>query len=329
MEGNVGLKVSLITTVKNEASSIGDLLSTIVAQTRLPDEVIIVDGGSSDGTVERVNRFSAEHELPIKLLVRPEANISEGRNAAIGRAVFPIIASTDAGVRLTATWLEELLRPFLDRPDSEVVSGFFLPDPQYESAFGLAMGATVLPVEDDIDPKDFLPSSRSVAFTKNIWYEAGGYPEWLDYCEDLVFDFKLRELTGTFAFAPKALVYFKPRTSLRDFFLQYYRYARGDGKANLWPKRHAIRYTTYLVAPIVLVGGAWFPLAWIALAVAMLSYTSRPYQRLLPKIEKHNLLEAIQAILWVPIIRFVGDVAKMAGYPVGVYWRLKNRSMPT
>jgi len=30
-------------------------------------------------------------------------------------------------------------------------------------------------------------------------------------------------------------------------------------------------------------------------------------------------------VLWVPVIRVVGDVAKMMGYPVGVRWRLTSR----
>ena len=49
------------------------------------------------------------------------------------------------------------------------------------------------PTRDEVDPATFLPSSRSVAFRKAAWAAVGGYPEWLDYCEDLVFDLSLRE----------------------------------------------------------------------------------------------------------------------------------------
>ena len=53
-----------------------------------------------------------------------------------------------------------------------------------------------------------------------------------------------------FVWAPSALVaHFRPAHNLRQFFAQYYRYARGDGKADLWRRRHAIRYGTYLAAP--------------------------------------------------------------------------------
>ena len=42
-------------------------------------------------------------------------------------------------------------------------------------------------------PARFLPSSRSVAFRKSAWTAIGGYPAWLDYGEDIVFDLALQE----------------------------------------------------------------------------------------------------------------------------------------
>ena len=61
------------------------------------------------------------------------------------------------------------------------------------------MGETVLPTVDEIKPDGFLPSSRSVAYTKTAWAAAGGYPEWIDYCEDLIFDLRLLDEVGPFA----------------------------------------------------------------------------------------------------------------------------------
>ncbi len=313
--------VSVIATVKNEAQTVHGLLDSLAAQTRPPDEVIIVDGGSTDGTVEVLEEYAAGGDLPLKVLVRPGTNISQGRNAAIAEATGEIIASTDAGVRLSPDWLEELVSPF--REGVHVVSGFFLPDPQ--TVFETALGATVLPVLADVNPEKFLPSSRSVAFRKATWERVGGYPEWLDYCEDLVFDFKLREL-GPFAFAPQALAHFRPRKSLGAFFQQYYRYARGDGKADLWRVRHAIRYSTYLIAlPAIFLLGLWrTPLWWLLFLAGGAIMFWTPYKRLWPMIKSYSLADKIKAILWVPIIRVMGDVAKMVGYPVGVLWRLRR-----
>ncbi len=316
----------MIATVKNEASSIGRLLDSLSAQTRPPDEVVIVDGGSQDGTAEVVRAYAARG-LPIKLLVVPGCNISQGRNAAVRAATYDIIAATDAGVRLAPVWLAELVSPFASaaagvRPD--VVSGFFVADPQ--STFEIAMGATVLPCLRDIEPARFLPSSRSVAFTREAWRLVGGYPEWLDYCEDLVFDLALRQAGCRFAFAPAAVAYFRPRSSLWAFFLQYYRYARGDGKADLWRRRHAIRYATYCLGPLAFLMGFWYKLVWLPLALAVGAYLYGPYRRLFPMLAGVRTRDKAVALALVPVIRLVGDVAKMLGYPVGVWWRLRQRA---
>jgi hypothetical protein len=230
------------------------------------------------------------------------------------------------------------------------------------------MGATVLPLVGEINPATFLPSSRSIAFRKATWEVVGGYPEWLDYCEDLVFDLRLKALSQNpsphafgspprvqrggalryfetsvpstqhsalstqFAFAPDAVVAFRPRGSLKSFFKQYYLYARGDGKADLWRKRHAARYLTYLVAtPLVLVlGAAIHPLLWLLMIPSAIYYFRQPYQRLRILMGREgtmhalSLQERIYVMALVPVIRVVGDVAKMIGYPVGVVWRLKN-----
>jgi glycosyltransferase involved in cell wall biosynthesis len=318
------LRVSIICTVLNEGESIRRLLDSLISQTRLPDEVVIVDGGSRDNTVGVVREYA--DRLPLRVLVVPGANISQGRNAAIGASTGDVIASTDAGVWLDGGWLAGLLAPLQTRgaPRRQVCAGFFLPDPR--TLFERVMGATVLPGIDDVDPATFLPSSRSVAFTRQAWAAAGGYPEWLDYCEDLVFDFRLRDAAGPFAWAPDALAHFRPRSSLRSFFKQYYRYSRGDGKADLWRKRHAVRYATYLVAlPAILVLSiAASPLWLLALPAGILAYCRTPYRRLRTYLPGLSPGGQLQAFLLVPIIRATGDVAKMLGYPAGWAWRLRN-----
>lgn len=320
--------VSVIATVLNEEHTAAEWMETLLGQTRRPDEVVIVDGGSTDRTWEILESY--RDRLPLTLLRRPGANISQGRNAAVAAARGDIIATTDAGVRLSPHWLAELLRPFEGHAGDElpdVVCGFFLPDPR--STFEIAMGATVLPRAAEIDPARFLPSSRSVAFRREAW-ERWPYPEWLDFCEDLVFDMGLKELGRRFAFAPQAIAYFRPRTSLPAFFKQYYRYARGDGKADLWRKRHAVRYATYLVAvPGLLALSIAHSPWWLAgLAAGAAAYLWRPYQRLFPDLRPLPPAERIKAVLWVPVIRVVGDIAKMIGYPVGWVWRLRNWQRP-
>lgn len=330
------MKVTVIATVFNERTTIERLLDSLAAQTQRPDEVVICDGGSTDGTAEVIRTYAARcpDRLPgLRMIDAPGANISRGRNLAIAAAHGPIIAVTDAGVRLEITWLENLVAPWMRDENTLAVAGFFVPDAQ--GIFQTAMAATVLPLLDDIDPNRFLPSSRSVAFTKVAWERSSGYPEWLDYCEDLLFDFAINaqapdQPTG-FTWAPDARVHFRPRESLRQFWTQYYRYARGDGKADLWRKRHAIRYATYFVALPMLLGHAFFGLfarwfGWAGLLFGVLLYCRRPWQRLRVLGASLSPVQRLAAAALVPVIRVTGDLAKMAGYPPGLLWRWKHRA---
>jgi glycosyltransferase involved in cell wall biosynthesis len=315
-------RVSLVLTILNEARSLPAVLDGIAGQSRPPDEVVVCDGGSRDGSLELLR---AERRFPVRVIEAPGANISRGRNLAIAAATHEVIACTDAGTRLDPHWLARLAEPF-DRTETQVSAGFFEAD--FDSAFELAMSATVLPLKNEIEAASFLPSSRSVAFRKSAWTAVNGYPEWLDYCEDLVFDLALRKRFGAFTFVPNALVYFKPRGSLRSFFKQYYLYARGDGKAGLWLKRHLIRYATYLIAfPLfallaLLVSWPLNALALVALLGGFAVYAATPYRRLRTLARGCPASDKVRAALWIPVIRVWGDVAKMLGYPAGLAWRL-------
>jgi glycosyltransferase involved in cell wall biosynthesis len=331
------MKISVIMTVLNEGQSIRAALESLAAQTRSPDEVVIADGGSRDGTLAVIREW--EGRLPLRVIGAPGANISQGRNAAIRAASGEVIASTDAGVRCEPEWLERLTAPLTPDPSlpSETgergegvrgpmaVAGFFRSDPQ--TVFETALGATTLPETRDVSAATFLPSSRSVAFRKSAWEAVGGYPEWLDYCEDVIFDLKMREKFGPFVFAPGAVAHFRPRPTLRAFFRQYYRYARGDGKANLFPRQHAIRYFAYLVAAPLLAYAATTvsPWVWLAGALAVLAYVRLPLRRLWPKLRGLTWPDRLKAVIYIPVIRVTGDVAKMIGYPAGVWWRVRRR----
>ena len=281
--------------------------------------MVIVDGGSTDGTLEILRGYERGVSVPLRVLEAPGTNISAGRNVAIAASVGEIIVSTDAGVRFGGNWLEQLVAPFqTEEEPPDVVCGFFVADPQ--STFEVAMGATVLPNADDIVPERFLPSSRSVAFRRSVWEAIGGYPEWMSFSEDLLFDLALKNRGYRFVFAPGATVRFRPRSSLAAFWRQYRNYAMGDGEGLLWTKRHLARYATYAVAaPLLIVAGLVLSMWWWGLLLlGMVVYLRRPYSRLSKAVSTLSCGDKVLACLWVPIIRVCGDLAKMVGYPIGL-----------
>ena len=311
--------VSLIATVKNERAGLDAWLVGIERQSRPPDEIVIVDGGSLDGTWERLSEWAAPCDLV--LLRVPGASISFGRNLAMSKARSGVIAITDAGTVADTNWLEKLTRPFEDA-SVDVSAGFFRP--AVAGAWQRSLAATTLPDSDEIHPDTFLPSSRSVAVRSN-WVRRGfEYPEWLDYCEDLVWDLQLKRGGARFVLSPDAVVDFAVRPNWLSFWRQYFRYARGDGKAGLFPKRHAIRYISYLVGGIAVVRGRKLELA--AGVVLGCAYVYRSVVRLSrrDRVAGVRPVGTLSALLLIPAHRLVGDVAKMAGYPTGLIWRWRR-----
>jgi glycosyltransferase involved in cell wall biosynthesis len=309
------MRVSLVCTVRDEADNIAALLDSMLAQTRPPDEIVINDCNSRDATPQIVQAYIALGH-PIRL-VQGGHNIASGRNNAVAHAAGPLIACTDAGLSLDPQWLERIVAP-LERDEVELVGGFFQIAPQ--SLFELALGATNYRLASQIDGARFLPFGKSMAFRKEAWQRAGGFPDWLDHCEDVVFDRAVQAQGGRVVFVSNALVYFRPRGSLRAFARQYFFYARGDGMAGLWPVRHLLRYGVYGGLLSVFVFARRYPWLLLGPLVGMLAYTRAPLRRLRPHLRGRPRGEQLYGAALVPLIRLVGDCAKMAGYPVGL-WR--------
>jgi glycosyltransferase involved in cell wall biosynthesis len=313
--------VSLIATVKNEADNIADLLDSMLAQTRPPDEIVINDNGSTDATAAIVERYiAAGHRIT---LVRGGFNIPSGRNNAIRHARGRIIASCDAGLVLPPHWLATIVAP-LEHNEADLVGGFYEPAPR--STWELALGATNFPDVEEIDPNSFLPGGNSMAFTKAAWEAVGGYPEWADTCEDLLFDLAIKERGFRFQFVPDAAVRFRPRENPRAYFRQYYTYARGDGVGDLWLRRHLIRYASYLGLLLVLLLSRRRRSSLLLLIPGLIYHIYKPYRRLWKRARSLPWSQRLLAFAYVPLVRLIGDVAKMIGYPVGLWQRRKRQA---
>lgn len=308
-------RLAVVSTVFDEAANIERFVTSLLEQTVRPDQIVIVDGGSTDGTWETLLALGAAHP---QLTVRsaPGANISRGRNLAIGETDADLIAVTDAGTDLDPCWLVAITAALRADDGVDVVAGWF--EPGGGTDFGRLLAAITLPLLDEIDPEAFLPSSRSVAFRRGCWARVGGYPEWLQHCEDLVFDIALKEAGCRFHFAPDAVVTWEARSTLRQFFRQYRLYARGDAHALLWPRRHALRYAAYGIG-LLLAGRAFRGdrQAQVALVIGGLGWMSRYLRRLAVRSPVTSIGRVPVDVMWVPVIQVTGDVAKMIGYALG------------
>ena len=101
--------LSVIIPTLNEERYVGTLLSDLAAQTRKPVEVIVVDAGSTDGTVLVVRRF------PFAQLLKGTPPVACGRNLGGRSATGDVLIFLDADVRLSESFLDDLLKEFENR----------------------------------------------------------------------------------------------------------------------------------------------------------------------------------------------------------------------
>lgn len=236
------MRTSLIFTVYNEEKNIKELLDSIFLQTKIPDEIIILDSLSKDKTVKIIKSYKSKK---IKLIEK-RADIGTARNIAIEKAKNDIILVTDGGCILDKNWVYEISKSFNDE-GVDVVGGVF--KPKAKNFFEKCQGIVVCKPIEKVDEKKFLPSSRSFAFRKRVWKEIGGYPKHEIGGEDTKFVLDIIKDGYNMKITKKAVVYWRMRSPMKYFIRQYYLYAAGDARmGNILRMRMALLFV--LLSPL-------------------------------------------------------------------------------
>ena len=114
------ITVGLIT--RNRADDLPGALESLRMQTRPPDEIVVVDNGSTDDTRTVISRY--EELLPIRYLYLPDASIPLARNLVIDEAGGEVIAFTDDDAACEQDWLASVERGFLRADNVGIVGGW-------------------------------------------------------------------------------------------------------------------------------------------------------------------------------------------------------------
>ena len=267
--------VSVAATVLNERDDIDSLITTLAGQTLAPAEIVIVDGGSTDGTWERLEAARAKYPnlVPIRdpscSLKNSPGPIARGRNVGIAAASSEVVACADCGCTYHPDWLARLTAPILNLesdPESDSdsgrgsgqrceysVGGSFI-DPANSTVWDVA-SAPFFGVK--LNPRASTKSctARSMAFRKELWQRVGGFPETVFLGEDTAFDAKVRALV-TPAFPAGAKASYQPRHTFHSAVRQMISYSLTDGvlggrSARLW--RNIARCLVEILAVLALV----------------------------------------------------------------------------
>jgi glycosyltransferase involved in cell wall biosynthesis len=112
--------VSIVTVCLNDAAGLARTLASVAAQTFADREVVVVDGGSTDGSVE-VLRANASAGLVRDFVSEPDEGIYDAQNKGIRRARGTYLLFLNAGDSLASA--DALARLFADSPTEDVLYG--------------------------------------------------------------------------------------------------------------------------------------------------------------------------------------------------------------
>jgi cellulose synthase/poly-beta-1,6-N-acetylglucosamine synthase-like glycosyltransferase len=315
-----GVKVSLVVPVRDEGATIAELLDSIAGQTRPPDEVVIVDGGSLDETVARARAASHDVTTRVRVIEAGPATPGRGRNVGIAAADYEWIALTDAGIRLDPRWLERLLEAASRDPSAGVVYGNY--EPVIDSFLTrCASLAYVVPPAIRAGGLMRGPAIASCLVRKSAWASVGGFPD-LRAAEDLMFMQALAEKGVAAGWAPGALVRWRLAPTVGATYRRFELYSRHNvwaGRQRYWHYGVARQYAlaALVVAAALFAGPAWLVLLPLAfLARALKSIWQRREGRGLAWVLEPRQLGGVMAVLLVlDAATFVGWLRALVTRP--------------
>jgi glycosyltransferase involved in cell wall biosynthesis len=105
------MKTVVVSAVHNEEKHIGKLLESLLAQTRMPDEIVLVDDGSQDSTAEVIERYAQRHPV-IRFIRNSNQGPATSRNIAWRAARSDVVIFTDGDCVPDPDWIEKLMECF-------------------------------------------------------------------------------------------------------------------------------------------------------------------------------------------------------------------------
>jgi len=166
--------VAVTVGVYNEEKHLRPLLDALVQQTRPPDEIILVDDGSTDNTGAIIRGFAQDRPL-VRYFRQENAGPAAARNRAWRNSRGDICVFTDGDCLPEPNWLEEILKPFADGNIGAVAGTYktLNTDSTLARCIGLEIAWRYREVQGEID----VHGTYNLAVRKKILEEVGGFNE--------------------------------------------------------------------------------------------------------------------------------------------------------
>ena len=275
----MAIKISLVAPIRNEIQMIDPFLKSILSQTRAPDEIVLTDGGSVDGTIEVIEGY-IQKGFPIRLICNHNAYPGRAFNLAIAAAKGPYIASTGCGIVIDDRWLEMLENRLKEDSNLDVVFGDYTPiiDTSFKKAFFITSFYPTNRIE--YGKLRYTDSNASMLMRKSVWDAIGGYCEDLRFGSDTIFLRKARSMGFRIGHTTNSLVSWQIRERYKELcFVSRYGTLSALQAKCFRDIQH--RLAAVLIAVVLIGAGISFPsLLHIAIGLLALVYFIRGGRKL-------------------------------------------------
>lgn len=229
--------LSVVIPCYNEARYLPQTLTALAAQTLPAAEVLLVDGGSTDGTIEIGLDLAAKLHLPLRIITNPDRHIPHALNIGIEAATGRFIARLDGHSRPAPDYLAACLAAWSES-GADLVGGAWLVEPGADTATARAiaiaartpLGSGGAAYRDNgaiAHDADTVPFGF---FEKTLWSTLGGYNETLLTNEDYEFALRIRRNGGRVRFDPRIRCVYFARSDFGALTEQYWRYGLWKGR---------------------------------------------------------------------------------------------------
>lgn len=221
------MNLSVICPVYNEEVYIQDLIDYLVRVNPIQKEIIFIDGGSTDRTIEIIQNYSAQYPT-IKLLHNPERYVPFALNNAIIACQSEYIVRIDAHSTYAPDYFEKILSTFQET-NADIVGGpyrvgFHTP---FQQAAGYAI-STKLGVGDSkvhqYEYKGYTDSVAYGAWRRDLFDKIGLFDTRLLRNQDDEFHYRAKSRGKRIYQNPDIKLYYYPRSTPQGLFKQYFQY---------------------------------------------------------------------------------------------------------
>ena len=188
------MKFSVIIPLYNKAPYIRKALESVLAQTYIDYEVIVVDDGSTDGSAEIAESFLQDPASSLspfasrlRLLKQPNQGVSAARNNGVAQSHGDYLAFLDADDWWEPTYLERMAQLIKDYPDAGLYACNYI---YYKP--GKTHVALNIPTGYINYPKTYYESnampvtSITAIIPRHVYDEMGGFPLGIKLGEDFL-----------------------------------------------------------------------------------------------------------------------------------------------